>query len=479
MSPNPFQTIIYQLYLLQLENFHLGRFIKTVSQKHSKTRRGKITWTKKLTGVTLCAGVLQVLAAFGIAKALPLSPLGQLLVGTISAYVLSFVFFVFAAIIIVLITPLDRAAKAHIMKRAKNKMSTLPNIKIIGIVGSYGKTTMKEMVATLLEEKYTVVKTPENINRNIGIARLIQKAVSEQTEVLIVEMGEYEQGDITHMCALTPPDITIITGINEAHIEQMGTIETIQATIFEAIDNTKENGTILVNSDSDHMDYKPHLKSTHKTYEYGKSANPLPYGIEPTHFHENGAGRDIALKKDGETIGTTLIPFLGDYSVHTLQGALTIAHHLELTNTEIMEGIKHLQPIPHRLQPLYNPKTNILVIDDSYNGNPDGVREAIHTLKRFTTRRKLYITPGLVELGETSKKIHYTIGNWLHNVADIVILIKNSATPSIEKGLKDNGYDEHNIIFFDTAPEAHRALKDMLQPNDVILFQNDWTDNYT
>ena len=119
-----------------------------------------------------------------------------------------------------------------------------------------------------------------------------------------------------------------------------------------------------------------------------------------------------------------------------------------------------------------------MIIDDSYNGNPDGVEEAINTLSQFKQRRKIYVTPGLVEMGKKTAEIHYNIGNKLAKVADLVVLIKNSVTPHIAHGLKDGGLDENKIVFYESADQAYKNLNKIVKSGDVVLLQNDWPDNY-
>jgi UDP-N-acetylmuramoyl-tripeptide--D-alanyl-D-alanine ligase len=150
---------------------------------------------------------------------------------------------------------------------------------------------------------------------------------------------------------------------------------------------------------------------------------------------------------------------------------------LGLSDDEIKRGLIDIKPVEHRLQPIKS-EGNVLVIDDSYNANPVGVEEAIRVLGRFDGKRKIYITPGIVESGQKNKEIHTKIGHDLAKVADKVILIKNSATPFIDMGLEEKGFKKEDIIWFDTADEAHKSLGNILKPGDVILFQNDWGDQY-
>ena len=148
-----------------------------------------------------------------------------------------------------------------------------------------------------------------------------------------------------------------------------------------------------------------------------------------------------------------------------------------MTEGEITRGVAMIRPVPHRLEP-FMASGNILVIDDSYNGNVDGAREAMRVLARFPERRKVYCTPGLVETGSAAHAVHEGLGMQLAGIADMVILIRNGATDSMRKGLEAAGFGTARILAFETSGEAHAALPGILRDGDVILFQNDWPDNY-
>ena len=160
-----------------------------------------------------------------------------------------------------------------------------------------------------------------------------------------------------------------------------------------------------------------------------------------------------------------------------IRACVQVGTYLGLNSAQIREGISQIKPVPHRLQPI-SAAGDVLVIDDSYNGNPAGVREAISVLNKFTNRRKVFITPGLVEMSEKTQQIHEEVGRLLGQAADLVILIRNSVTPYIAEGLKSTNFSERNLRWFETAQEAHASMVDIIRPGDVVLFQNDWPDNY-
>ncbi|KKP32489.1 MAG: UDP-N-acetylmuramoyl-tripeptide-D-alanyl-D-alanine ligase, partial [Candidatus Roizmanbacteria bacterium GW2011_GWA2_32_13] len=311
-------------------------------------------------------------------------------------------------------------------------------------------------------EKYQVVKTPESVNTPVGIARTILSQVNEKTEILVVEMGEYYPGDIKNICSIALPQISVITGINEAHLERLKSIDNSIKTIFEIVQNMKSNGILLLNG-------KDKLIKNHYKKFVVRQEIYLYQAKGKVEFNE-----DVP----GYIYQKIFFPLLGQYNLDKIDGVIYLAKKLGLNHQEIEAGLKKVKTPAHRLQPILNREKNILVIDDSYNGNPDGVEEAIKTLSLFKKRRKIFVTPGLVEMGDKRREVHQRIGQRLNDVANLVILIKNSVTPDIEEGLIKVGFNQKNILWFDSMMEAQNNLNNIIKSGDVVLFQNDWPDNY-
>lgn len=433
---NPFAYFYYHLYLLQLEEYDLRRFLRLCfSQMFPKKKlRKQLVWTQK--AILIAVIVVIMISSLSI---------------MVSPYFALFFYFSFLPIAgaTYFLQPLDRYLKHKLITQAKLKLSRFPHLEIVGIAGSYGKTTMKEILATMLSVKYKVLKTPENINTPLGIARLIMSELDDSIKVLIVEMGEYTRGDINDICSFVKPQTAVITGINEAHLERMGSLENTTAAIFELAQNMNQEGLLVLNGDNTLIRENYHKFCTTQKVELVSSK------------------KETKLKSG----------LLGRYAKGMLEAGAHIARYLGLTEEEIQKGALAIKPLPHRLEPIEGAR-GVLVIDDSYNGNPEGVLEAIHVLGTYEGRRKVFVTPGLVETGDKNEAVHKTIGRELASVADKVVLIKNSATPYIAKGLTEHGFNAANILWFASAHEAHAAMGTIIEPNDVVLFQNDWPDNY-
>lgn len=482
---NLFKIPKYQLYLFQLENYEIFRYLKLLFKKgffqNQQPLRKNLVWTLKAKTFLSLAFLMQIgisVLVFCFINKSDLTFNPQSLATGVFVFLLLFGFyFVFYIFISLLLLPLDSVLKSLIVWRAKFKIKNLSNLKVVGIAGSYGKTTMKEVVSSVLSVKYKVLNTPESVNTPVGVARWVLKNLKNDTEIFVIEMGEHYQGDVEELCKLASPDISMVTGINEAHLERMGSLETVVLTIFEIVSGTKPGGVVVINGDDKNVleNYKKFIWPDHKLVIYSKQNRES--GIKNFEFNST----NFSWKVVHEKIGEFQIHLLGEYALGVVDAVVKLGLKLGLTKEEIKKGLENIKPVTHRLQPSLS-GGNVLVIDDAYNGNSEGVKEAISVLSRFTNRRKIYITPGLVETGSSAKEVHLAIGKQLAEVADVVILIKNSVTPFIQEGINEanklKSQSANKLIWFDTAQEAHASLKNILKPGDVILFQNDWGDQY-
>jgi UDP-N-acetylmuramoyl-tripeptide--D-alanyl-D-alanine ligase len=444
-----------------------------------KETRKEIELTKKLELVIVLAIIINLLLSIGVSILFFSFSIPTLILSILVFLVLSILFFIALSIASLIVLPFDLAIKKSIINKAKAKIGEHKNLKIIGIAGSYGKTSMKESLNTILSSKFRVLDTPDNINTPVGISKLILDELKDDTEIFIVEMGEFYRGDIKKICEITKPDISIVTGINEAHLERLGSIETTIATIFEVAENTRPDGFCILNADSKNV-LENYLKFTKNLNNFFYSSKPnyiAKYQVANKHFLEDASGIQFDLYDTTKKLTTVKVSLLGEYAIGTITGAAIASKILGMDFNDISNAILDIKQVPHRLQSMEN-QNGLIIIDDSYNGNPDGAVEAMKVLARFTNRRRVYITPGLVETGSKSKEIHLSLGEKLANSANVVILIRNTVTPFIEEGLVSAGFDKNQIIWFDSALEAHSNLNSVLKKGDVVLFQNDWSDNY-
>ena len=476
---NFFNNISYQIYIFQLENYDIFRYVRFLKKRFLKSteKRQSIVWTAKLTVLVILAGVLMLVVSIGLSLGTTKMLEKQMIILIVSILVSLFLFPVFLILSQILLYPLDYYLKTRIIHTARKKMASFKNLTVIGIAGSYGKTTAKEFIAAVVSKKYKVLKTPENINTPLGISQLILNDLNDDCDIFVVEMGEYVKGDIANICSIVKPSIGILTGINDAHFERMGSMQNAIESIFELAENT--SGSIFLNADDVRIidNFQAYTIGRSVNFFSAKNSQLAQYQIKNVTFLESPLSYVFILEKDGVEVGNVKTRFLGEYILGTIMLSFMVGELFDISLQDITMVIENIKPIKHRLEPIIN-NNGTIIIDDSYNGNSTGAAEAIQLLSKFSSRKKIYITPGIVESGNRAKEIHYEIGKKLGTVADLVLLINNSVTDYLIDGLESVNYPKEQIIIFVSAKEAHQQLSTLIAKNDVILFQNDWPDNY-
>jgi UDP-N-acetylmuramoyl-tripeptide--D-alanyl-D-alanine ligase len=337
----------------------------------------------------------------------------------------------------------------------------------IGVAGSFGKTSMREILKTVLAAGKSVAAPPESYNTPLGIAKFVQGLTGEE-EILIFELGEYYPGDVRKLCRIVRPDWGFVTGANEAHLEKFKTVDRAAKTVFELGEFVKAD-QLYVNGENELV----------KKYAPPGSAQYGRAGVRDWRITDARTGLDgtsFVLAKDNARVEAHS-KLLGMHNIGPLAAAADIASRLGLSPAQIEEGISRTQPFSHRLEPKTD-ASGVVTLDDSYNGNPDGVRAVIDFLAPLKGHRRFYVTPGLVEMGSRKEAVHREIGRELAAAGiEKTILIKNSVTRYIEEGLKEKNY-QGEIIWFDDALAAFAALPLMTVKGDIVLLQNDWPDQY-
>jgi len=360
---------------------------------------------------------------------------------------------------------IQRPHHNKLVREAKQIFSNSQALKI-AIAGSFGKTTAKEVLYAVLSEGKNVVRTPGNMNTVIGISRFAQ-TLDGNEDVIIFELGEEKVGDVKELCELVNPDMGIITGVNEAHLSSFGTIDRTIATIFELQDYLGDK-TLYKNIESPLVASK--VKDSEK-FAYNKKGSD---GWRVSRIKTNIHGMEFVAEKDSKTVFAHS-GLLGEYNVGIIATAISIADSVGLTISQIADGIKKTMPFDHRMQP--RQLHGAWLIDDTYNGNSEGVQAGLLLLKSLEAKRRVYITPGLVEQGDKTKEIHEKIGRQIAKVADVVVLMQNSVTDYISNGLQDGKF-RGQLLVVDNPLEFYTNLDHFVASGDVVLMQNDWPDNY-
>jgi UDP-N-acetylmuramoyl-tripeptide--D-alanyl-D-alanine ligase len=367
--------------------------------------------------------------------------------------------------------PIESFLKRHYLTVAKANIKKYDVIKI-GITGSYGKTSVKEILKTLLSQKFRVLSSPESYNTPLGVA-LTVKNLDSTHDVLLLEMGARHKGDIRELAEMVKPNMGVITGINSQHLETFKTQQNILDTKFELCEYIGTNGSCFFSSDSCCTVELFNKYNGDKVLSGLASENNFVYA---TDISTDKRGTSFTLHIKGEQPVKCLTVLLGAHNVSNICLAVSVCYKLGMSVDEIAFGINRISSIGHRLELLPNNK-DIVIIDDSYNSNEDGVESAIKVLSSFSGR-KIVVTPGLIELGKRENLANFKFGKLLATHADKVIIVGKQNAEMLINGLLDGGKSREDIYFEKNSSRGNETLNSIIMKNDVVLFENDLPDNY-
>lgn len=340
------------------------------------------------------------------------------------------------------------------IRRAKAKLSR-SDVKVIAITGSYGKTSCKFILSSLLSAKYRVLTTPRSHNTPVGIALAVNNAKLEDYDIFIAEMGARHVGDVAELCEICPPDVSLITGICGQHMETFSSFANIVKAKGEILTHTKGRAVIA----DDCFDL---------------------FAEYPCEKSRCGCADDIVCTADGTDFTLSLggrqkrvhTKLLGRHSAYNIALAAEAAYGVGLTLEEIAAAAEKLDFVEHRLQLIKSGGVNIL--DDGYNSNVKGARAALEALKLFGGR-KIAVTPGLVELGVLEREENAALGKNLVGL-DLVILVGDTLVKAVQGGYEEGGGDMQRLVICPTLAAAQERLKGFLLAGDTVLFLNDLPD---
>lgn len=370
-------------------------------------------------------------------------------------------------------TPVEKGVNQHFINDAVRKLRSVPDINIIGITGSYGKTSVKFYLKTLLEAKYSVLMTPESFNTPMGVVRTIREQLRPDHEIFLCEMGARHVGDIKEICDMVHPHHGIITSIGPQHLETFYSMENIVHTKYELADALPKDSMLFLNGDCEYItdccDAYPNriLYSATEQKQGG-------YYAKDIRVNELGTEFTLVTPEGEEAAFQTRL--IGAHNVINIVGALAVAHQMGISLDELKIPVRRLTPVPHRLEMTH--RGNVTIIDDAYNSNPVGSKAAVETLAMFDGVRIL-VTPGMVELGDQEDEYNRKFGTYAAACCDYVALVGQRHTRPIAEGLKSQGFDEKKIFVAEKLEDALNfayGIKD--ERHKYILLENDLPDNY-
>lgn len=451
-------------------NFKLGFIINTIWVLILKLFKTKYTEKKPLV-------VTARIKRMYITEILILILLGALINAYNSIYfiillnILTIFSYIFILLINIINSPIEKSVQLKYYKRAKRKLKSNQNLKVIGITGSYGKTSTKYIVGTILSQKYNTLITPESYNTTMGVVRTINEKLDNTHQVFVCEMGAKNIGDIKEICELVNPQYGILTAIGPQHLETFKTLENVRKTKMELIDSLPKDGKSFVNFEDENI---KEIKFNENNITFGLNEK-CDYYATDIEINEFGANFNIHMREN--KIINVKTKLLGVHNIVNIVGAVAICDELGLSKEEIIAGIRFLKPVTHRLELKRNPNGSI-IIDDAYNSNVKGAKMALDVLANFKNRKRVLITPGIVDLGEKAEEYNKNLGKQAAKSCDFIILVGEKQAKPILDGILEEEYNKEDLYVAKDITEAINKMNEIMDSNTVVLFENDLPDNY-
>lgn len=459
-NQNIFVWILSSVYFV--ETF---LFLKTIVDK--KVKKPKLT--KKAAFLTFIVISIVIL--------LPII-LYKLEYSTAEFYLYLLVFdllipFVVTAVVF-LLEPLVILMRNNTIKKAKNKIENFKLITggpiVISITGSYGKTSTKEFLSTILSYKFNVLKTKEHQNSEMGISKCILENLNKDHQIFVVEMGSYNKGGIKLLADIVKPKIGIVTGVNEQHLALFGSFSNLLSAEGggELAQALPRDGLLVLNGDNKYcLDLYKKTDIAKKIYTLSKDKIDADIWADEITIREDNVSFAV-LTKEKEMISFN-INLLGKQNIQNILGAILVARYLGMSFDEITKALKNITTEQSGLF-LKNGKHGVNVIDSSYSSNPDGIIADLEYLSVFT-QKKILVMPCLIELGEESGKIHENIGKKIGKICDLVIITTQEMFNEIKKGAIESGMNEKNIIFCEKPEEILTRILIFCTKGDAVLLE--------
>lgn len=359
--------------------------------------------------------------------------------GIIVLWLISMAVFPFNALVIFFFWPITLLEKKRAIARASRKIAQMQGLRVVGITGSYGKSSTKEFLTAILESKFNVLKTPGNTNTDIGVAGVVMKDLKPEHEVFIVEAGAYKIGEIKKIVDLVKPRIGIITAVKDAHLGLFGSLKNIKKSKFELIEGLPEFGTAIFNSDSEGAE------DLAGRAEQRKLAKVIRYSAGNKAGGAGGKKADLVahnmvVEKEKVSFEVEGVKFelmvCGGQSVWSALAAIAAAREFGINLSEMVAPLRSAKLREHTMS-LKKANKDLWLIDDTYNANPDGVMAGLEYLQQaYGDWQKIIVFPGMLELGQKSNEEHQRIAKKIAQVCDFAIFTSKDFEKEIFAGMK-------------------------------------------
>ncbi|MBM7634316.1 UDP-N-acetylmuramoyl-tripeptide--D-alanyl-D-alanine ligase [Geomicrobium sediminis] len=386
----------------------------------------------------------------------------------------TFIAYFFVMIANVITLPIESQINQYYFHDAERIVRGMPHLEVIGVTGSFGKTSTKHILKDVLSSKYNVLMTPESYNTKMGVTRTIREHLKPYHELFIAEMGAKQEHNIEEICTLVNHKYGIVTAIGEQHLETFKTLDTIKKTKFEIVETLPHDGTAFLNKDDENIQSYQQMNNVRTMY-YGIDAEDLHY--RATDISYSGKGTTFTVHKYDGTSAEIHTKLLGRHNIYNILAAIAIGAEKNISLETIARAIKGVAPVKHRLE-LKKTSDTLTIIDDSFNSNPTGSKMAVEVLG-YMPEKKVLITPGMIELGDKEYELNKRLGMHAAEVCDYIILVGKKQTVHLQDGLKEAGYPEEQYHVASNLQEALDVMRKVTASEpSVVLLENDLPDTF-
>ena len=476
------------LHPFQLEGYKRRRYLTWCRANRKRVLLGPALTSKKPLAMTGRAWrLLAVATSLTVVVILGATGVVHLAVGwplDVATWVLATLFCFWALPELVVaadwaLSPVQAAINARFENTARRRLRSIAP-EVIGVTGSFGKTSTKFAVAGLVGPEEAVLATPASYNTPMGVVRAINENLTPTHRWFVVEMGAYGRGDIARLCDLVHPRVGILTAIGPAHLERFGSIEVIRRTKYELIENLPADGLAVMSSDDAEVRALAAATRHVEVALYGTDQRWSPdVSATDVHVTPQGTAFTVVDRRTGQEAEVTT-RLLGAHAIGHVLAGIAVATHYGTSLDELAAAVAGLAPVEHRLQ-LLEDTAGVTVIDDAFNSNPEGAEVALQVLGAMPARKRVIVTPGIIELGDLQFEANRRFGRRAARVADALIVVADLNREAILSGARDAASDSARtaaVVAVPSLAEAQRRLADLLRPGDAVLFENDLPDHH-
>ena len=378
----------------------------------------------------------------------------------------------FIYLMAIITTPIEKMVHNYFLNDAKRILRSHTNLKIIGITGSYGKTSSKHILQEILAEEYYSLMTPGSFNTPMGITITVRNDLQPIHEVFVCEMGADKVGDIDFLMKFVAPKFGLLTTIGPQHLQTFHTLENIVNEKFKVIENLPSDGVGFVNLDNELIrNYQ--IKNSCKIVSFAID-NEADFKATNITYSPNGSTFDVIIKGIGTYQFETRL--LGKHNISNIIAAIAVGYEMGITIEELQRAVSHVKYVEHRLQ--VKKQYSQTWIDNAFNSNPVGAGMSLEVMKMMPGTRYI-LTPGLIDLGDKQEEYNRNFGKQMKECVDVVYLIGPSQTKPIYEGLEESGFNMENVKVFNTVQEAFTQVRTRSNPGDTILLENDLPDAFS